>query len=96
MAAAQRADRFGLGQEAVPSLVQYFRESGTETFPELTNLRPDGTIGGGSYESAAASRAPLPPAGIGAIGAWFQNPNILIALAAGGLALYLLTRKGKR
>lgn len=95
-AAQQRADRFGLGSEAVPALVQYFRESGTESFPELTNLRPDGTIGGGSYQSAAATRPPLPVEGTGYVGSWFSNPNILIALAAGGLALYLFTRKGKR
>lgn len=94
-AAEQRANRFGLGAEAVAPLIDYFRASG-ETFPELTNLRPDGTIGGGSYQSAAASRPPLPAAGAGYVGAWYQNTNILIALAAGGLALYLLTRKGKR
>ncbi len=95
-AATQRADRFGLGAEAVPSLVNYFYRAG-ENFPELTNLRSDGTIGGGSYQSAAASRPPLPPEGIGAVGPWLQNTNVLIALAAGGLALLLLFKgKGKR
>jgi hypothetical protein len=88
-AAAQRAERFGLPQEAIEPLVSYFR-SNSGKFPELTDLA---TGGSGNY-SAAASAPGFP--GSSAVLPWFQNTNMLIAIGAAGVALVLLLRGGRK
>ena len=88
-AAQQRIDRFGLPQEALPALVDYFSTSGGK-FPELTGGL--GAGGGGYVEGNNTTARP----GGGAVVAGGFDTNMLIAIGAGALVLVLLLRrKGK-
>lgn len=88
-AAQQRIDRFGLPQESLGALVDYFSTSGGK-FPELSGGLG---AGGGGYTEGNATTA-RPGGAAGAAGG--LDLNMMIAIGAGALVLVLLLRrKGK-
>lgn len=90
VAATQRAERAGLDSDAVPSLVEYFRNVGR--FPDLSLLQGGGGApGGGSAGFAGPGAAVATPGGFGV------SSNALLLLGgAVVVGAFLLMRGGKR